>query len=101
MESKKEFAKVKRFKPTTFVYWFRFGLAIFAGVLCYFLQIKGSIGLVLMAMIYAFSYGVVRGVFRFSEEELKGKYRRVILGLGTYIFIWALTWILLYTLKPY
>jgi hypothetical protein len=54
-----------------------------------------------MAIVYMISYGIVKGVFRFSEEELKGKYRRAILGLGTYIFIWALTWILLYTLKPY
>ena len=101
MEDKRDVAKVKHLKPTTIVYWFRFSLAILAGVLCYFLQIKGSMGLVLMATIYAISYGVVKGVFHFSEEELKGKYRRVILGLGTYIFIWALTWILLYTLKPY
>jgi hypothetical protein len=101
LKSKKESISVKRFKPTTIVYWFRFGLAIFTGALCYLLQIKGSIGLVLMAVIYAISYGIVNGVFHFSEEDLKGKYRRVTLGLGTYIFIWALTWILLYTLNPY
>lgn len=101
LKKEKKPVSVKRFKPTTIVYWFRFGLAIFAGVLCYLLQIKGSIGLVLMAVIYVISYGIVRGVFRFSEADLKGKYRRTILGLGTYIFIWALTWILLYTLKPY
>ncbi|MBS7654958.1 hypothetical protein KEJ50_00410 [Candidatus Bathyarchaeota archaeon] len=101
MKERKKPVSVKRFKPTTIVYWFRFGLAIFAGILCYFLQIKGSIGLVLMAIIYVISYGIVRGVLRFSEGDLKGKYKGTILGLGTYVFVWALTWILLYTLKPY
>jgi len=99
--AKKNPDKIRQLKPTTIVYWFRFGLAIFTGFLCYILQLKGSIGLILMAIVYVISYGIVKGVFRFSEEELKGKYRRAILGLGTYIFIWALTWILLYTLKPY
>ncbi|MEM3606622.1 MAG: hypothetical protein QXE30_03130, partial [Candidatus Bathyarchaeia archaeon] len=72
MKSEKELVKIKHFKPTTIVYWFRFGLAIFAGVLCYLLQIKGSIGLILMAVIYAVSYGIVKGIFRFSDEDLKG-----------------------------
>ena len=88
-------------KPTTVVYWFRFALGIFAGVLCYILRVKGLNGIFLMAMIYIISYGVVRGGFRYGDKELKGRRRRVILGLGTYIFLWALIWILLYTLKPY
>lgn len=88
-------------RPTTVVYWFRFALGIFAGALCYLLRVKGLNGMFLTAIIYIISYVIVRGGFRYGDKELKGRYRRAILGLGTYIFLWALTWILMYTLKPY
>jgi len=54
-----------------------------------------------MMSIYILSYLYVRYVLHYGEGELKGKYKPVMLGLGTYVFVWAACWVLLYTLFPY
>jgi len=54
-----------------------------------------------MMSIYVLSYLFVRYVLRYGEVELKGKYKSVMLGLGTYVFVWASSWVLLYTLFSY
>jgi len=54
-----------------------------------------------MMSIYILSYLFVRYVLHYGEGELKGKYKSVMLGLGTYVFVWAASWVLLYTLFPY
>ena len=87
--------------PTGIVYWTRFALGIVAGVLCHLLKMKGSDGISLMVLIYLSSYFMVKYGWRYTEEELKGRNKSVLLGVGTYIFLWAATWIFLYTLYPY
>ncbi|MBS7650778.1 MAG: hypothetical protein QXL25_06480 [Candidatus Bathyarchaeia archaeon] len=92
---------IRSFTPSSLVYWSRFGLAVLTAFLCYILQLRGSNGLALAALIYLLSVIVFKNILRYGEVELQGKYKVTILGLGTYIFTWAAIWILLYTLNPY
>lgn len=88
-------------KPSSIVYWFRFALAISTGVMCFLLRMVGMEGFSTMIFMYIISYLVVKHGFRYGEKELKGRNKPVMIGIGTYIFAWAATWILLYTLNPY
>jgi hypothetical protein len=54
-----------------------------------------------MIGVYLVSYYLVKYGFKYGEVELKGKNKRVLIGIGTYIFIWAFSWIFIYTLYPY
>jgi len=90
-----------RVRPSTIVYWFRFALGATTALLLIALQVKGSIGIVAMIVVYVFSYLIVRYGLRYSETDLKGKNKAITLGIGTYIFSWAIVWVLLYTLYPY
>jgi hypothetical protein len=92
---------VVQVKPSGIVYWFRFFLAILVGALSYIFHLRGLQGLSTMMLFYIISYYIVRYGFRYGEAELKGKNKAVMIGIGTYIFVWAATWILLYTLNPY
>jgi hypothetical protein len=38
---------------------------------------------------------------KYGDLELKGKQRALSLGSGTFIFVWAAVWMLLFTLSPY
>jgi len=93
--------KAKKLKPSTIVYWSRFGLAVLAALICFLLQLKENRGIAAAAALYILSYMVVRYALNYGEEELKGKYKAATLGLGTYIFVWAAFWIIFYTLSPY
>lgn len=53
------------------------------------------------ATIYIYSALFFRYVAHYGERELKGKAKYITLASGTYIFVWAMMWILLYTLIPY
>jgi len=88
-------------KPSGVVYWFRFFLALTIGFLSYILHLSGFQGLSFMILFFIISYYVVRYGFKYGETELKGKNKIVMIGIGTYIFVWAATWVFLYTLKPY
>jgi hypothetical protein len=88
-------------KPSSVVYWFRFMLGIIVGVVCFMFRMQGMEGVSTMVLVYILSYLVVKHGFRYGEKELKGKYKTVMVGIGTYIFTWAATWILLYSLNPY
>lgn len=76
-------------------------MAIFAALICFVLRIKGEIGILVALLIYALSCFLFQYGFKYGEVELKGKQRVVTLGSGTFIFVWAAIWILLYTLSPY
>jgi hypothetical protein len=65
------------------------------------LKVKGTTGIMFVAIVYIVSYLIVRHGLKYGEAELKGKHKAATLGIGTYIFMWALSWILLYTLYPY
>lgn len=87
--------------PSSIVYWLRFVLAIVAGFLSFFLKTSGTEGFWIMIIIFLFSYFIVKYGLKYGEKELKGKNKTVMIGIGTYIFIWALVWILLNTLYTY
>ncbi|MEM4246045.1 MAG: hypothetical protein QW390_01975 [Candidatus Bathyarchaeia archaeon] len=84
--------------PSGVVYWFRFLLAIATGVLSFRLGLDGTEGLWLMIITYILSYLAVKHVMKYGEKELKGRNKPVMIGIGTYIFTWALVWVLLNTL---
>jgi len=88
-------------RPSTIVYWFRLALGAMIAVVLMMLEIKGTMGIVLMVVVYIISYLTVRNGLKYGETELKGKHKAATLGVGTYIFTWAIVWILLYTLYPY
>lgn len=76
-------------------------LGIIAGTLCFISRLAGIEGIWLMITIFIISYLIVKYGLKYGEKELKGKNKTVMIGIGTYIFIWALCWILLYTLFSY
>ena len=88
-------------KPSSMVYWLRFALALFTGILCFSLRMRGMEGFSMMIFMYIISYLLVKHWFKYGQKELKGKNMAVMVGIGTYIFTWAAMWILLYTLMPY
>ena len=100
-QSEKKSRISARIRPSTTVYWFRFGLGGIVAVLLMVLKANGSTGIWIAIFAYFISYLIVRRILKFGETELKGKYKTVTLGIGTYIFTWALVWILLFTLYPY
>lgn len=76
-------------------------MAMVAALICFVLRLKGEVGIAVAFVIYVSSYFLFRYGFKYGEGQLKGKYRSVSLGSGTFIFVWAAVWILLFTLSPY
>ncbi|MGA8858224.1 MAG: hypothetical protein WB643_13800 [Candidatus Bathyarchaeia archaeon] len=105
-QSQVQTSSAKRFKPTSIVYWMRVLLAIVAGFANQFLHIDQAtfgdfalfIGIGLGIVIYAFSIFIIRRVLHFGEVELKGKNRHITLGGGTFIVLWIVVSVFLYTL---
>ena len=97
---------VKRFKPTSIVYWMRVLLAVCAGFANQFLGITQAnfgefapfIGIGLGIVIYALSVLIVHRVLHFGEAELKGKNRYITLGGGSFIVLWIVATVFLNTL---
>ena len=81
-------------------------MAIVAGFANQFLNINQAtfgpfalfIGIGLGILIYAFSIFVVQRVLHFGEVELKGKNRYITLGGGSFIVLWIVVSVFLYTL---
>jgi len=94
-----------KLKPSSTVYWLRVGLAIAAGVANDLLGISeatlgpfafsAAVGLALL--FYLFSVLVVKNLLHYGEAELKGKNRYITLGGGTFIMVWVMVAVLLYT----
>jgi hypothetical protein len=99
-QSSRKTPKTQQYGPSTVVYWSRFALGVVAGLLCYLLQLKGSIGITVAALLYLLSITVVRRRY-YDRPELQTGHKAVMLGVGTYVFTWAALWIFLYTLNPY
>jgi len=83
-------------KPASLLYWTRIGTAILAALLCQFLNLTESTGLILCMMVYV-------GTSMFFEYGLKpktngSKGRKVwTTGIGTYYILWIMVWTLLNT----
>jgi hypothetical protein len=56
------------------------------------------VGVGLGLAFYLLSVVVVRYVLHYGEAELKGKNRYITLGGGTFICVWVMVTVLLYTL---
>jgi len=76
-------------------------LAILSALICFVLRLKGDAGIAAAFVVYVASYFLVRYGLGYGEVELKGKQRAVMLGSGTFVFVWAAVWMLLFTLYPY
>jgi hypothetical protein len=93
-------------KPTSVVYWFRCLLAICAGLANHFLGITQAsfgdlavvVGIGLGIAFYVLSVLVVRDVLHYGAVELKGKNKYIILGGGTFIFVWIMVSVLVNTI---
>ncbi len=87
------------------VYWLRFALAVVAGFANQYLHIDQAsfgdsavfVAISLGVFVYLISILVVRHVLRYGEVQLKGKNRYITLGGGTFIVVWVLVAVLLYT----
>jgi hypothetical protein len=88
-------------RPSSVVYWSRFGLAILSAFICFVLRLKGEVGIAVAFAIYVSSCFLFRYGLKYGDLELKGKQRALSLGSGTFIFVWAAVWMLLFTLSPY
>jgi hypothetical protein len=82
-------------KPSEKLYWIKAGLALMAGVICVLLQInlnmEGTLVFMLGTLLYLAASDVLSGVFKLERGHgLK-------VGVGAYVFIWVMTWTLLYT----
>ena len=95
-------------KPTSVVYWLRVFLAVVAGFANQFLHINQAnfgefaifVGIGLGLVVYLLSIFVVQRVLHYGEAELKGKNRHITLGGGTFIILWIVVSVLLYTVSP-
>lgn len=93
-------------KPSSTVYWMRFGFAIAAGFANYAFGINEAnfdglafpLAIGLGGAFYLASVMVVRHVLHYGEAELKGKNRAITLGGGTFIMVWIMIAVLLNTL---
>ncbi|MFH0849248.1 MAG: hypothetical protein V1857_07080 [archaeon] len=90
-----------RFRPSSVVYWSRLGLAIAAALICFLLRFRGFAGVAVAVLTYLASSIFYQYVMGYGDEKLKGKYRTISLGSGTFAFVWASLWILLFTVSPY
>lgn len=101
-------APTRRIKPASVVYWLRVFLAVLAGLANQFLHISQAnfgdfaifVGIGLGLIIYVFSILIVQRVLHYGEAELKGKNRYITLGGGTFIILWIVVSVLLYTISP-
>jgi len=84
--------------PSSVVYWSRLLLAIIMAAACHALRIVGYYGLGLAVSAFLLSCIYVRYSPRLWEK-LRGKYKFVTTGIGTYFLVWAMVLILLNTLQ--
>ena len=82
-------------KPSEKLYWIKVGLAFFAGILCFSLQmyakIDGTLVFFLGIIIYLASSELLSGYFKLDKGH------GVKVGVGAYIFVWIMVWTLIYT----
>jgi hypothetical protein len=96
-----------KIKPSSIVYWLRFGLALVAGFTNDYLNIGvvnfGDlaifVGIGFGLMFYLLSIFIVKNVLHYGEAELKGKNKYITLGGGTFVVVWIMVIVLLNTLR--
>lgn len=77
-------------KPSTLVYWMRLGFALLAAVIFWSLGLQGTVPAIgIGILLYATSCAIVKYVLGYGEVELKGRYRFITIGIGTYV-IWLI-----------
>ena len=92
-------------RPSSVVYWSRFLLAVCGGFAIRYLGISEAafgdfamiMGVGIGILFYALSLFVVRKIFHYGEAQLKGKNKDATIGIGTYIMVFVMVTVLLYT----
>jgi hypothetical protein len=82
-------------KPSEKLYWVKVGLAFLAAIICIAIQVymkfDGTLVFMLGTLLYLVTSDALSGVFHLDRGHgLK-------IGIGAYIFVWLMTWTLLYT----
>ena len=91
--------------PTSIVYWLRLGFGVLSGVvynLIGFYQLKDlglqTLGLISVGIgMYSLSVILVKNVFGYGPDELKGPNKHVTIGMGSFVIWLIFTTILLNT----
>lgn len=83
----------------TIIYWTRLALALLTALLVHRLRLDGLEGISLAAGIYLASCAWVK--YGHSNADLGGKYKYLTIAVGTYVFVWAASWVFLFTLWRY
>jgi hypothetical protein len=83
-------------KTSEKVYWIKVAIAVFAALACVSLQvyfrIDGALVFMLGTLIYLISSDVLSNMMKLDRGHgLK-------IAIGAYIFVWLMTWTLLYTI---
>ena len=82
-------------KPSEKVYWIKVGLAFIVALLCAGMQIyanvEGTLVFLLGALLYMVTSELLSNLYHLDKSHgLK-------VGIGAYVFIWIMTWTLIYT----
>lgn len=92
-------------KPSSFVYWSRFFIAIATGAGSVILlsglisgELATSVYAGLAMLVYASTAAFYRYFMHFGEAELRGKNKYITMGIGTFIITWVMTLVLTYTI---
>jgi hypothetical protein len=92
-------------KPSAVVYWSRFFIAIATGIGSVFALrdvVSGDLASVaytaVAVLVYALTVVLYRQGLGYGEAQLKTKNRVITLGIGTYIFAWLASVIVIFTL---
>lgn len=89
-------------KQLSFLFWLRVGLAVMGGIISEFAleSIEGEerrwASIAILIIIYIISYGIAKGMRIPSPPSSKKKL--VTTGIGSYVFIFLFTWILIHTI---
>lgn len=86
-------------KPSGKVYWTRLILAVLTAWLCAFLDLSGWRGVFFGIFMYLASYYIVRYGLNITPESVGSASKLMLTGIGTFIFVWLMTWTLLYTIR--
>ncbi len=88
-------------KPTTIIYWSRFGLGITTALICYALRLAWDTsiyGFFLGIDVFIITYFAFRYLFRGRMGEIGETRRLLTIGIGAFFLSWIMFWGLFYSI---
>ena len=86
-------------KASEQVYWIKAALGVITGVICYYAQsglgLQGQLAFMIGATLYIAYSEALAMVTKVDRN------RTIKIALGAFLFLWILTWTLLYTMSYY